>query len=647
MKLHSLKNLWIKLLLLLILTGAQSAAALTTDEIAGLNIGFNDLMAQQPVMLPENYQSTFGVMPVTADGLSLGAYEYSKNHDLEYSVANPDVLEISLVGLFDYGWQLSMKTKAAGTTAVSFKIKDTSIALTTEITVGNDLKTTALKIGNVNASQLVAGATVKISASRTPYWSTEPIEWISSDHNIMQLVPESVSGNSAEFKLVGEGECEITVRSVADPAVSDSRTFTIAPTPALSNLSIYPPAYFSGEITRDLTYRFEASCQPAIFTDRLVWTSSDESVLKFEPEEGGKSVLVTAPKYGEATLTVASADNPALTSSVTIKVVEPGLQELWEVPSTMYVGETSQEIYLYYTPMTMPVEPRVIEATVADPSILTVETTRIEMIRHYYTITALREGVTEVIFSDATGARLVKTVTVKPRVLEQLSISGLTSIFCSLGNSFTYSARVTPTGAPATIEWSIDNTDVAEISDATGLDVNVKALTTGKFTLKAKSVENPSIVASMEVSVVSPDWHLPEYKEIDMIDGNCVVYFEPNFLYAFDYTSYPYEIESSDTGVVKAQRMGGELTCIELIPVSPGEAVVTIRVAGTDVYAQIKVKVYNSDPASLDNCFSDNDTLVDVYNLKGQLIMSHAAPETLHSLTPGLYIISGKLYLKH
>lgn len=285
------------------------AMALTTEEIVGLGIeNYDYLWTADPVLLPENYNGVLYIEPLTADGKTWEAYEYCRNHSLEVSVSNPDILELREEGCSDYGWTIGVNAKGAGTTVISFKIEGTSITLAKEVKVSNNVEITDIQIKNVNTSMLVEGAEITLNVRRTPYWSAEPIEWISSNPEIMQLISEQTSGNSAKFALVGAGECEITVRSVANPAVYATKTFTVATTPPLKSIYIRTPSAFESELAKDFTYKFIAEGNPSIFSDRLMWSSSDESVLRIEPD--GDSVLVTGVSLGEAILSVKSVDNP-------------------------------------------------------------------------------------------------------------------------------------------------------------------------------------------------------------------------------------------------------------------------------------------------------------------------------------------------
>lgn len=606
-------EIWLSSLLLLTLTGAQSAAALTTDEIVELTIEEGNLMSQQPALLPENYSSYFQVIPMTANGIAYdGTYQYCSDHPLEVSVSNPEILEVKNEWVFDYGWTMHVTTKAAGTSTVTFGIEGTSLSLTREVTVDNDPEITNINIVTyINPSELVAGAKITLQASITPYWSTKPIEWISSNPEVIQLIPGSCTRNTATFQLLSPGECDITVRSANNPEVCATKSFTVAPTPALKSVSIDTPSsiYAFREIAKGLSYRFSAYGSPKIYRDKLIWSCSDESVVEIKPEDDGKSVLVTGLALGTTTLTVTSADNPDISSSVTFDVVEPGLELIDEFPTEMYVGSSYDNITLAYTPMTVPVgapvegseENPVIEVTVSDPSILSVTSEWIELVFYRYTLVALQPGVVEVTFTDnLTGVTLVRTITVKPRELENLRINGPDEIFTDFENGFHYTITPVPDGALANVEWSIDNSEIATISSSNGSEVYIKASAPGTFVLKATDIDKQSISASKEITVSATVLELPAYKEIEINEAECVVEIESNAwsaIWSVMNEEYPFDVESSNPAVVQASRSGGELCYITLRPVSPGEAVVTVRLLGTDVCATMNVLVYSSDPS--------------------------------------------------
>lgn len=644
-------KIWLSSLLLLTLTDTQSAAALTTDEIVELTIEEGDLMSQQPALLPENYSSYFRVIPMTANGIQYdGTYQYCSDHPLEVSVSNPEIVEFKNEWVFDYGWTMYVTTKAPGTSTVTIGVEGTSLSLTREVTVGNDLEITNIELNsNIHPSRLVAGAEITLYASLTPYWSTRPLEWSSSNPEVMQVISESLSRNSAKFKLLTPGECDITVRSADNPEISATRLFTVAPTPALESLYIIASEYFYSckEIAKGLSYRFSADGNPTVFRDKLIWSCSDESVTTIRPEDDGKSVLVTGLTLGTTTLTVTSADNPDISASVTFDVVEPGIRILNEFPTEMYVGDIYDNVYLLYMPLTEPVDKRIIEATVSDPSILSVTLEdQSEYARHYYTVKALQPGVAEVTLTDnLTGVTLVRTITVKPRELENLRINGHDEIFTDFENGFRYTITPVPNGAAANVEWSIDNSEIAAIISSTDSEVYIKASAPGTFVLKATDIDKPSISDSKEITVSATVLELPASKEIEITEAECAVEIESN-IWSVINEEYPFEVESSNPAVVQAGRLGGELRHIALRPVSPGEAVVIVRLLGTTVSATMNVRVYSSTPSSVENCVLNANETYNIYNLNGRTVMLDATPENLRTLAPGLYIINGMIYLK-
>lgn len=330
-------------------------------------------------------------------------------------------------------------------------------------------------------------------------------------------------------------------------------------------------------------------------------------------------------------------------------MVTPGITMWEELPSGVYEGD-SYNLALRLTPLAEPVNPRVVEVSVSDPSILKVSVEHVEAYWYRYTVEALRPGVAEVVFTEpVSGAKLMKSVTVKERVLEKLQISGPQEIFTDLGKEYKYTVSAFPKGVSAAVEWSVDDSGIGELVRKEDSAVYVRPTASGTLMLKATSIVNPEISVSKKITVSTPVLYLPELVRIEETEKWKYVIIESNAMSVLfeEAYNYPFEIESSDPEVVKASREGGEWNYIRLEPVNPGLAIVTVRYKTGNLQASMKVVVEPYDLSSVENHFGDENKSVDIYNLNGQIIVKGGTLENLTDLPSGLYIVNGKVYLKN
>ncbi|MDO4862697.1 MAG: Ig-like domain-containing protein [Ruminococcus sp.] len=170
---------------------------------------------------------------------------------------------------------------------------------------------------NVGAEELAARLTI-LPDSATDLSTT----WSSSDESVVTVDADGL------LKGIAAGTATITVKSVNNPEV----TAEISVTVAAETTTATAPADLKKVTSIHLT-RTEMTIEkgtgelsaivtmlPATATDlREIWTSSDESVAVVDGEG-----YVSAIAAGKCTITVQSANNPAVTASVEVTVTENG-----------------------------------------------------------------------------------------------------------------------------------------------------------------------------------------------------------------------------------------------------------------------------------------------------------------------------------
>ncbi|MCL2773410.1 MAG: Ig-like domain-containing protein, partial [Oscillospiraceae bacterium] len=152
---------------------------------------------------------------------------------------------------------------------------------------------------------------LNIGASYTPGCVVEPSNstdgpvWTSSDNGVATVDP-----NTGKITGIGEGTAEITVTVGGQ---SDTVTITVsAVTKPLENLIITDGDPLTLNIGDE--YPLHYTTDPADTTDKITWTSSDESVATVDPDTG----VITAVDEGTAIIT-GTADS-GVTADIAVNV---------------------------------------------------------------------------------------------------------------------------------------------------------------------------------------------------------------------------------------------------------------------------------------------------------------------------------------
>lgn len=170
----------------------------------------------------------------------------------------------------------------------------------------------------------VGDAAVALTAVITPAEASQQVEWTSSNTDVATVSSGIVEAHKAgSAKITAKTEngksatCEVTVKQHVDSLTLSASELTV---------------------TVGKTETLTAEVLPADDTDqKIIWSSSDESVATVSSSGSGNSGSVKGIKAGEATIT-AQADGKSATCKVSVKAV-PESVTLSETEASLEVGK--------------------------------------------------------------------------------------------------------------------------------------------------------------------------------------------------------------------------------------------------------------------------------------------------------------------
>lgn len=241
----------------------------------------------------------------------------------------------------------------------------------------------------------------------------------------------------------------------------------------------------SGKINAEVTP--ENATNPS-----LSYQSSDESVIQTYSD--GR---VKALKAGSAVITATSEEDPALSDSVTVTVIEIAVENiaLKNLTEELHVGQ-SHALEIKYTPTNT--TQKDVEWNSSNTSILTVSKSG--------KLTAKAEGTATITATSKANGTLTDsvTITVLPKIVEpEIPVEGLTlqanDEIGYVGSTGKIAAKLSPAGAKDGLVWSSSDKRVATVSQSG----SVTYLKAGKVTITAKcssyNVENSITLTVKEV----------------------------------------------------------------------------------------------------------------------------------------------------
>ncbi|MDD5937000.1 MAG: Ig-like domain-containing protein, partial [Clostridiales bacterium] len=349
--------------------------------------------------------------------------------------------------------------KQSGTTTITMTalqpgLDNGATNQTMEVTVvdGINLNTTAATIYVGSSIQLV------LNASN----SAAPITWTSSDPSIAMVDEDGkVTGQKA-------GDCVITVKQVIN-GVTKSLKCNIKVIASVTSIVLDPT---TKDIAIGDNLTINATATPKINNLKLIWVTSDESVVKIS-SAGDMSATVTGVSGGTAVISAINKDN-IVVGSCLVKVYQP-IEKITLSETDVKVPLSDKSFQLYAT---------VLPASAKEQEIIWKSTdTSVAVVDADGTVTVKKPGTATIIATSKVNAN----ISAMCKVTVMKSVSGITLDYTSramyVGETFRLTYTIKPADSSNTaVIWTSSNPSIATVNNE-GL-ITAKSVGTAVIILK-------------------------------------------------------------------------------------------------------------------------------------------------------------------
>ncbi len=323
---------------------------------------------------------------------------------------------------------------------------------------------------------LAAGDAVRLAASTVPKGYECQIAWSSSDETVAAVdnkgVVTAIKGGTAVVSAkVGavEKTCKITVTDVGIESLR----------------MVFPNMVLDGVGTSE---RIDVLVNPEGYSERLIWESSDSTVVSVD-EEG----TVTARAVGTATITVTAEHHRELTASCEVAVRKP-LESISINQSSVRLREGEAATLLAGVSPADTTDEKTVSWQNYSSDVVSIETGGVN--NEILTVKGLKSGIA-LIEAQVGDCHAYCTVEVfVPATGIALDVSAVT---LQQGDSYVLYALMEPAEATETIKWSVSDENVVSLANTAGLRCDLEALAVGTAVVTART--ESGLTASCTVTV--------------------------------------------------------------------------------------------------------------------------------------------------
>ena len=372
--------------------------------------------------------------------------------------------DTSVATVDNYG---KVTAKKSGTAVITVKTSN-GYTDTCTVTVTSEVESIQFAENNI---------TLDIGKEKQLELVITPADVPNADVTLTVADPTIVSINSnGKIKALKAGKTTITART--DNGKTATCTVTVnKAAPEKITVSPTSKTIYVGD-----TLSLTTQITPAeAADDKLTWSSNKTSVATVDAN--GK---VTAKAAGTVTITVKTSNNKTSTCTITVKDIEATGVTVNPTTTTLEVGKTQT--------VTAKVAPdkasQAVTWTSSNSNVASVDAKGV--------ITAKAVGTATITAKTTNGKTASVTVTVKAVEATSVTITASANS-CSVGDTVTLTAKVSPDKASQSVTWISSNTGVATIT-ANGV-VTAKAV--GTTTITAKTANNKTATYAITVNPVA------------------------------------------------------------------------------------------------------------------------------------------------
>ena len=354
--------------------------------------------------------------------------------------------------------------------------------------------------------EMTVGESLQLNATATSSDPMAPqVSWSSSNTAVAIVTEENDVAADGTYipgglvTAVGEGEAIITAK--AGDAQATCKVTVVGGTVVVTVTEIKLD-HEEIHMSPGQTVKITASVKPEEAAGSVSWSSSHEGVASVDQD--GK---VTAKALGETVITASAGDKSA---SCLVKVESEVAIEgitLNQTSLTLKEGETFQ---LVATLLPETATPKPIEWTSSIPAVATVDENGL--------VTAVRKGGPAKIWAIVNKGTYLETavscdvtVTSDAPAVESIVIQPA-PVSLEVGEEKILTARITPDGTGASLEWKCNDPNIAQIAKISDTQAKVMGRSAGKVTVLATA---DGKFAYCEVTVTQPSTPTVESIRLD------------------------------------------------------------------------------------------------------------------------------------
>ncbi len=409
---------------------------------------------------------------------------------------------------------------------------------------------------NTSAATIYVGSTIQLVLYASN--SAAPITWTSSNPEIAMVDEDGlVTG-------MKNGDAVITVKQVIN-GVTKTLQCNIKVISSVTKITLNP---IEEDIAIGDNLTINATVTPKLNNLKLIWVSSDESVVKIS-NAGDLSATVTGVSGGVAVVSAINKDNVVVGSSL-IRVYQP-IESITLSETDVTVPLADKKFQLYATILPASAQDQEVIWKSTDPSIVTVDS--------YGLVTVKKPGKASIIVTSKVNAEIYAIC----KVTVTKSVTGITLDHTSramyVGETFRLTYSIKPIDSSnASVVWNSSNPSVVSV-DKEGL-LTARSVGTAVIILKTTDggyIATCTVTVSRTATAVKLD-----VTKLTMSVGD--YYYLETKLTPADSTETTLTWESSDAKVATVSKSG------KVIAKSAGTTVILVKTkSGSTGYCTVTV----------------------------------------------------------
>ena len=370
----------------------------------------------------------------------------------------------------------TVTAKAVGETTITVTTDDGGKTATCKVTVSEAQEETIPATGvtlDKETLALTVGGRGTLEATVAPSNTTDELKWTVSDNSENISITENSDGSITVNALKATEENKAVTIVATAGSFSDTCTVTVNPeTVTVTEVTIIGAPQESIEVdnTFDLTANVTVEPTGSTYEGEITWvqksnpTDGEGDVVQITTDETGKAT-VKALEAGTATIT-ATAGGKEATCTVTVKAATVPVTGV-----TIKVGDNASDTATMTAGGELQLTAEVLPENATEQGVTWYTSNdQVATVDKDGTVTAQNVNKsTEVTITataqDESGKSDTITITVNPKVVENISLNPTTTTLTSVGQTAEIIATITPSDAVnGTVEWESSNNSVVSVT---------------------------------------------------------------------------------------------------------------------------------------------------------------------------------------